>query len=102
MENEKILPEADTTVSFFSKHAVYFLWTFSHIGGAACSSYSQYYFSVLPARESQFSLSAAAMKLSLSGRSTENLVYTPHSIVKNAMNHRFKVRFGSHISQKQF
>ena len=41
MENEKILPEADTIVMFFSKYAMYFLWTFSHFGGATCSSHSQ-------------------------------------------------------------
>ena len=42
MENEKIWPEADTTLRFFSKYAVYFLWTFSHFGGATCSSHSQF------------------------------------------------------------
>ena len=30
MENEKILPEADTIVMFFSKYAVYFLYGHSH------------------------------------------------------------------------
>ena len=40
-------------------------------------------FFALPARESQFSFSAAARKLALSGRSTKKYIFAPAGLYKN-------------------